>query len=197
LANITDWERAGAAPRFLIESPNPAPKDANEMSGSMQGSQTGKSTAKTKPSVQKVPSQYHTVTPYLVLDNATKVVDFLTKAFDAKTQIKMDAPGGKIGHAELKIGDSPIMVADAMMDMKPMQFNLYVYVEDADATFKKALQAGGTSVKEPMDQFYGDRAGCVKDPSGNTWWIATHIEDVPSDELKRRQRDMVAKLHKQ
>jgi len=89
------------------------------------------------------------------------------------------------------------MLADAMMDMKPMPANLYVYVEDADAVFKKALQAGGTSVKEPADMFYGDRAGCVKDPSGNTWWVATHIEDVPEGELKRRQQEMVGKMHKQ
>jgi PhnB protein len=166
------------------------------MSGSTQGSMTGKTQAKSKPGVKPIPSGYHTVTPYLVVNNATKVIDFLKNGLGAKEIMRMDARG-KVGHAELKLGDSPLMLADAMMDMKALEMNLYVYVEDADATFKKALQAGGTAVKEPMDMFYGDRAGCVKDPSGNTWWIASHVEDVPPDELKRRQQEMVGKMHKQ
>jgi uncharacterized glyoxalase superfamily protein PhnB len=167
------------------------------MSGPMPSSQTGKSAKASKPNVNPIPQDYHTVTPYLILDGAAQVIDFLKKAFGAKELIRMDAPGGKVGHAELKIGDSPIMLADAMMDMKPTVFNLYLYFEDADAVFKKALQAGGTSVKAPTDQFYGDRAGCARDACGNTWWIASHVEDVPPGELKRRQQEMVGKMHKQ
>jgi PhnB protein len=136
--------------------------------------------------VKPRPDGHHTVTPYLVVAGAAKVIDFLKRTFDAREVVQLDAPDARIGHAELRIDDSLVMLGDAHGDHKPMQAMLHVYVADADATFKRAIDAGGTSVQEPIDQFYGDRIDGVKDPCGNLWWIATHIEDVPPDELKRR-----------
>jgi PhnB protein len=158
-----------------------------------QGSPT---TGKGKSAVQAIPKGYHTITPYLVVDGAKKVVEFLKKAFDAQqiTLMPGESPD-KIGHAEIKIGDSIIMIGDAMADQKATPTMLYLYVEDADAMFKRAKQAGGTVVKEVENQFYGDRAGCIKDPSGNTWWVATHVEEVSADELKRRHDAMMKTKH--
>jgi uncharacterized glyoxalase superfamily protein PhnB len=151
---------------------------------------------KGKAGVQAIPKGYHTVTPYLVIDGAKKVIDFLKKAFDAQQVTLMPGDGpDKIGHAEVKIGDSIIMIGDAMADQKAIPTMLYLYVEDADATFKRAKQAGGTVIKDIENQFYGDRAGCVKDPSGNLWWIASHVEEVAPDELKRRHDAMMKTKH--
>ncbi len=132
------------------------------------------------------PDGYHSVTPYLVVDGAARVIDFLKEVFNAQEVMRLAAPGGRIGHAEMRIGDSVVMLGDAHGEHKPMQAMLHVYVDDADATYQRAVAAGATSVQAPVDQFYGDRSGGVKDPCGNLWWIATHIEDVQPDELKRR-----------
>lgn len=136
--------------------------------------------------VKSKPDAYHTVTPYLVVDGAARLIDFATAAFDAQETERLAAPQGRIGHAELRIGDSLIMLADAHDGRAPMPCMLHVYVEDSDATYRRALAAGATSVQAPADQFYGDRNAGVRDPCGNLWWIATHIEDVPPDELRRR-----------
>ncbi|MGH7391952.1 MAG: VOC family protein [Candidatus Rokuibacteriota bacterium] len=136
--------------------------------------------------VKKIPDGYHTVTPYLVVHGAAKVLDFAKQAFGAKEVERMARPDGTIMHAEMKIGDSIVMMGEASSEHAPMPAMLHVYVDDADAIYKRALQAGATSVKEPADQFYGDRSGGVKDTAGNQWWIATHKEDVPPDEMKRR-----------
>jgi PhnB protein len=136
--------------------------------------------------VKAKPEGYHTLTPYLVVEGAARLIDFLKAAFDAKETERMAAPGDRIGHAEVRIGDSVVMLGDAHGEHKPLQAMLYVYVDDADATYRRALAAGATSVQEPADQFYGDRSGGVRDPVGNLWWIATHVEDVPPAELKRR-----------
>ena len=132
------------------------------------------------------PDGYQTVTPYLVVEGAAAVIDFLRRAFDAQETMRLAAPGGRIGHAELRIGDSVVMLGDAHDGHPPMAAMLYVYVDDADATWQRAVAAGATSVQAPADQFYGDRSGAVKDPCGNLWWIATRIEDLTPDELKRR-----------
>ena len=131
--------------------------------------------------VKAKPDGYHAVTPYLVVDGAARLIDFLEEVFDAQEVVRLAAPGGRIGHAELRIGDLLVMLGDAHGEHKPMQTMLYVYVDDADAIYQRALAAGATSVQAPIDQFYGDRSGGVKDPFGNLWWIATHIEDVPPD----------------
>jgi PhnB protein len=141
-----------------------------------------------------IPSGFHTVTPYLTVQGANKLIDFLKQAFDAKEIERMPGPDGTVGHAQLQIGDSMVMMGEASGQMKPMNCMIYLYVNDADALYKRALQAGGTSATEMTDQFYGDRSGAVKDPSGNVWWIATHKEDVPREEMKKR---MEAHMQKQ
>jgi PhnB protein len=139
------------------------------------------------------PDGYHAVTPYLVVAGAARVIDFLKQAFDAQEVMRLAAPEGRIGHAEMRIGDSLVMLADAHDGHPPMQAMLHVYVDDADATYRRALAAGATSVQAPTDQFYGDRSGGVKDSGGNLWWIATHIEDVAPDELRRRAEQAMRK----
>lgn len=136
--------------------------------------------------VKAKPDGYHAVTPYLVINGASRLIDFLEEVFDAEEVERMAAPGDRIGHAELRIGDSLVMLGDPHGEHQPMQAMLYVYVDDVDATYQRALAAGATPVQSPADQFYGDRSGGVKDPFGNLWWIATHIEDVPPAQLKRR-----------
>ena len=136
--------------------------------------------------VKAKPDGYHSVTPYLAVDGAARLIDFVKHAFKAEEVMRLGAPGDRIGHAEVRIGDTLVMVADAHDGRQPMQAMLHVYVSDADATYQRALKAGGSSVQAPEDQFYGDRSGAVRDPAGNLWWIATHIEDVSPEELHRR-----------
>ncbi len=136
--------------------------------------------------VKYIPEDYHTVTPYLVVTGAAKLIDFLKQVFDAKEVVRMAAPGGPVVHAELKIGDSMVMMGEAGGANPAMSAQLYVYVKDVDAVYKKALAAGATSLREPANQFYGDRNGGVKDAWGNHWGIATHVEDVPEAEMKKR-----------
>ncbi|HEX4171585.1 MAG TPA: VOC family protein [Acetobacteraceae bacterium] len=136
--------------------------------------------------VSAKPEGYHSLTPYLVVEGASRLIEFLEEVFDAEQKERFPAPGNLIGHAEVRIGDSVVMLGDAHGPHMPMPAMLYVYVDDVDATYQRALAAGATQVQPVADQFYGDRSGGVKDPCGNLWWIATHIEDVPPDELKRR-----------
>jgi PhnB protein len=138
--------------------------------------------------VKPVPDGYHTVTPYLTVSDADALLDFIKKAFGAKEFYLMRGPDGKIGHADLAIGDSHVMLGQAGGQWTPMPAQLYLYVPDCDAVYGHALTAGATSVQEPKTQFYGDRHGCVKDACGNLWWVATHVEDVPMDELERRAK---------
>jgi uncharacterized glyoxalase superfamily protein PhnB len=137
--------------------------------------------------IKPVPDGYHTITPYLVVPGAAKVVDFVKKAFGAEIIHHMAKPDGTLMHAEIQIGDSRIMLGDASgAKSGAMPGVLYMYVPDCDAVYRKALQAGGTSISEPADQFYGDRHGGVMDSAGNQWWIATHKEDVSSEEMMKR-----------
>ncbi len=136
--------------------------------------------------VKPIPEGFHTVTPYLMVQGAQKLIEFLKQAFNARETERMAQPDGTITHAEVRIGDSIIMLAEAAGQWKPMPTGIYLYVEDTDAIYQRALAAGATSIMEPADQFYGDRNAGVQDPSGNQWWIATHIEDVSPDELQRR-----------
>jgi len=137
---------------------------------------------------------YSTITPSFVVEGAQKFVDFLKQVFGAKERFRMDGPAGRIMHAELAIGDSVIMLGEAMPQWPAKSNSLYVYVEDVDTTYQRAIQAGATSVREPSNQFYGDRSGTVTDPFGNTWGIATHVEDVPPDELKKRAEEFQKKF---
>jgi PhnB protein len=141
-------------------------------------------------SVRAVPEGFHTVTPYLVVDNAPKLIEFIKNAFGGTVAFISNTEDNKIMHATVNIGDSTIMLSDTMEGMHAQSAMLYLYLEDADAVYKKAIQAKATSVREPKTEFYGDRAGCVKDQWGNVWWIATHVEDVDPDELERRSQQV-------
>lgn len=136
--------------------------------------------------VNPKPDGYHTLTPYLVVREANKAIEFLKQSFAAVETERFDRPDGTVKHVELRIGDSMVMMGEPEGEMQPMPAMLHVYVDDTDAAYHRAIEAGATSMMEPADQFYGDRNAGVKDPCGNVWWIATHVEDVLPEELKRR-----------
>lgn len=148
-------------------------------------------------SVKPVPEGYHTVSPFMIVDGARKVLAFLEATFGAEVRSLTEGPTNDDGtrpimNAEVKVGTSMVMLADARENVPSMPTMLYVYVEDVDAVHAKALTAGGEEIMPPTDMFYGDRHGGVMDPAGNTWWIATHIEDLSNDELQRRADKMHA-----
>lgn len=136
--------------------------------------------------VQAVPEGYPTVCPYLILKNARGFAEFLGTVFGGQLQEYMTKPDGAILHAEVRVGNSMIMLSEASEQMGPNPTMLHFYVKDVDDAYARALAAGGVEMRAPRDEFYGDRAGGVKEPSGNVIWIATHIEDVPPDEIARR-----------
>lgn len=149
--------------------------------------------------VKPIPDGYPAVSPYLAVDGADAAIEFYANVFGAKERMRMPAPGGKIGHAELQLGDSVIMLSDAFPEMghrtarelggSPVSVALYV--EDVDAVFERATAAGATVVRPVENQFYGDRAGSFDDPWGLRWSVATHVEDVPADEMARRAAEMM------
>jgi PhnB protein len=141
--------------------------------------------------VSPIPEGFHTITPYLIVDGAANIIQFVKHAFGAQEQHEATLrPDGTIMHATLKIGDSMLMIADASEHAKASSVMLYLYVPDVDAVYQKAIKAGATSIMEPADQFYGDRTGGARDPAGNTWFFGTHIEDVAPAELKKRAAEM-------
>jgi len=145
-----------------------------------------------------IPDGYRTVTPYLIVRGAAAALEFYKKAFGAKERMRLPMPGGRIGHAEIEIGDSVIMLADEFPEMgakSPQTIGgtpvgICVYVENVDARFKQAIAAGGKEEKPVIDQFYGDRSGTLADPFGHKWTLATHIEDVTPEEIGRRMAAM-------
>jgi len=136
--------------------------------------------------VQNPPAGYHSVSPYLTVVGAANLIEFLQAVFDATVVERMTRPDGSVGHCEVRIGDSIVMMAEPPDPSKARPSNLYVYVADVDATYRRALLHGARSEREPADQFYGDRSGGFVDASGNTWWIATHVEDLSPEEMQRR-----------
>ncbi|HVL99550.1 MAG TPA: VOC family protein [Egibacteraceae bacterium] len=149
-------------------------------------------------SVDPIPQDYPRVTPYLHVDGASAAIDFYTGVFGATERMRM--PGDRpesIGHAEIQLGNSVIMLADEFPDMGIVgpktiggsPVTIHVYVEDVDAVFAKAVRAGARALEEPTDQFYGDRSGQFEDPFGHRWNVASHVEDVPADEMQRRMAD--------
>lgn len=138
--------------------------------------------------VKLIPDGYHTVTPYLIVEDALAILDFLERAFGATVLDRYLAPDGSVTHAEFRIGDSLVMLGGASAQYPPIAAMLHLYVEDVDAVYRQALAAGATSLREPENMPYGDRSAGVKDPAGNQWWIATHVEDVSSEEVARRQK---------
>jgi PhnB protein len=142
--------------------------------------------------IKPIPDGYRTVTPYLVVDGADKLLTFVKQAFGAEETVLMAGPDGSVGHAEVRIGDSIVMLADATEQSPALSAMLHLYVEDCDATYQRALDAGATSVRELKDEFYGDRMGGVRDPFGNQWYLATHVEDVSGEEMAKRAQELAA-----
>ncbi|HTL11278.1 MAG TPA: VOC family protein [Bdellovibrionota bacterium] len=136
--------------------------------------------------VKPIPEGYTTVTPYLMVNGAAKLIQFLKDAFGAEQISLHEGEDRKVMNAEIRVGSSMVMVADAMRGHQPKAAMFYLYFKDCDAVFKAAVKAGGKPVIEPTNMFYGDRSGAVQDPCGNDWWIATHIEDVSPAELEKR-----------
>jgi PhnB protein len=144
--------------------------------------------------VKPIPESYPRVTPYLIVDGASAAIEFYTSVLGATERARMPAPQGKVGHAELAIGDSVVMLADELPDMDARgpravggtPVTLHVYVEDADRVFDDAIRAGAKALRPVEDQFYGDRSGQFEDPFGHRWSVATHVEDVPPDEMAKR-----------
>ncbi len=148
--------------------------------------------------VKPIPEGYHSVTPYLIVDGAAAAIEFYNKAFGAIEVVRMPAPGGRIGHAEIKIGDSYIMLADENPEMNARSpravggtpLSLLLYVEDVDRTVERAVAAGAKLERPVEDKFYGDRMGGIEDPFGHQWYVGTHIEDVSPEEMKKRMAAM-------
>jgi PhnB protein len=144
--------------------------------------------------VNPIPEGYHSVTPYLMIKGASEAIEFYKRAFNATELFRLVAPNGMIGHAEIKIGDSSIMLADPCdegafrnpMSLGGSSVGLYVNVENVDAQFAQAVSAGAKAIKPVQDQFYGDRMGTLEDPFGHIWFVATHKEDLTPEEIKRR-----------
>jgi PhnB protein len=152
--------------------------------------------------VQPVPEGYSTITPYLAVDDAAGAIEYYKSAFGAKERVRMDAPGGKIGHAELEIGNSVVMLSDAFpqsttrppKEIGGTSASVFMYVEDVDAVVERAVDAGATVTMEVADQFWGDRFGSIVDPFGHSWGIATHVEDVPPEEMEERAKAAMAAM---
>ena len=151
-------------------------------------------------SVKPIPDGYPVVTPYLIVDGASAAIEFYSTVLGATERVRMPAPGDKIGHAELQVGNSLIMLADEFPEMGQQSpktiggspVTLSVYVEDVDAVFGRAVSAGATSVRPVEDQFYGDRSGQFEDPFGHRWNVASHVEDVDPEEMGRRAAQMMS-----
>jgi PhnB protein len=150
--------------------------------------------------VEPIPEGYQTVTPYLAVDDAAQAIEYYKKAFGATELVRMGPPGGAIGHAELQIGDSRVMLADPFpqASTKPPRelggtsVSVFMSVEDVDAFVKQAVDAGATLLMEPADQFWGDRLGTIQDPFGHSWSIASHVEDLTPEEIAERGADAMA-----
>jgi PhnB protein len=149
-----------------------------------------------------IPEGYHSVSPYLAVEDAAAAIEFYKRAFGAKERVRMDAPGGKIGHAELEIGDSVVMLSDPFpqsstkspKELGGTSTSVMLYVEDVDEVVKQAIDAGAKVTMEVSDQFWGDRLGSVTDPFGHSWSIATHVEDVPPEEMAERAKAAMAAM---
>jgi PhnB protein len=141
-------------------------------------------------SVEFKPAAYHTVTPYLIVDGAQRLLAFIVDVLGGTEIMRLPGPDGRLGHAEVRVGDSVLMLADIPPSGEATTAMLHLYVADTDATYKRALAAGATSLREPTNEFYGDRISGVQDPFGNKWYFATHFEDVSDDEMARRAAEL-------
>lgn len=141
--------------------------------------------------VNPIPEGYHTVTPFLMAKDALGLIDFIIRAFNGVEITKHLSPDGKVMHAEVRIGDSNIMLGEASEKYPAMPGMLYLYIKDVDSLYKQAIDAGGKSLREPTNEFYGDRSCGVADAFGNQWWMATHVEDVTPEEMEKREKEMM------
>ena len=149
-----------------------------------------------------IPEGYQALTPYLTVDDAAAAIDFYGRAFGAKERARMAGPDGKIAHAELEIGDSVIMLSDPFpqfatkspKELGGTSVGVFMYVENVDDVFRQAVDVGATPLMEPEDQFWGDRFGSITDPFGHSWQIATHVEDVPPEEMAERAKTAMAAM---
>jgi PhnB protein len=142
-------------------------------------------------SVKPIPDGYHAVTPYLTVDDLPRMLEFAKAAFGANVYEAIADDSGNVRHAEMQIGDSRVMIGQARAEHPAWPSKLYLYVENTDDVYHRAIAAGATSMMEPADQFYGDRNAGVVDPLGNQWWIATHVEDVTPEEMARRAKEQL------
>jgi PhnB protein len=155
--------------------------------------------------VRPIPEGYHSVTPYLTVNDAARAIDFYKRAFGAQEILRMDAPGGKIAHAEIRIGDSVIMLGDespqsaarSPQSLGGTTGGLMLYVQNVDAVYNQAVAAGAQAEAPPTDMFWGDRYGRLKDPFGHSWSVATHTEDVAPAEMQKRMKEFAAKMAQQ
>ncbi|MFN8179745.1 MAG: VOC family protein [bacterium] len=138
--------------------------------------------------VRPIPEGFHTVTPYLVVSDPALLIDFLKAAFDAQEIERSVEASGRVAHAQVRVGNSMVMMGGATEKHPPQPSMLYLYVQDTEATYRAAMQAGGESLMKPTLQFYGDLNAAVLDPCGNQWWIATHVEDVSPEEIAKRMK---------
>ena len=136
-----------------------------------------------------IPDGFHTITPYLFVEGAPRLIEFIVKAFHGEVIYRAERPDGSVMHATIRIGDSMVMLADATSEFGAMPTSVYLYVPDCDAVYRQALDAGGVSVFEIMTLPSGERYGGVKDPSGNIWWVATHVEDLSPEEQEKRWKE--------
>jgi PhnB protein len=177
----------------------------------MAKSAKAKNARRSKPAARKaapkrvapVPAGYHAVTPYLTVNDGARALDFYKRAFGARETVRMPGPGGKVMHAEFRIGDSIVMLSDEFPGMSTAKApttlggttgSLFLYVNDVDAAFRKAVDAGCTSIMPPTDMFWGDRFGKLRDPFGNEWAMATHMEDVPPKQMAERAKAAMAQM---
>jgi PhnB protein len=151
-----------------------------------------------KKKISPIPAGYHVVTPYLSVRGAADAIDFYKQAFGAKEVMRMPGPDGKLGHAEVSIGDSRVMLSDEYQEMDFLgpksrggtTVQMHLYVPNCDTQIERAVKAGAKLVRPAKDQFYGDRSGCVEDPFGHVWHLSTHVEDVPMSQLKKKAAEM-------
>jgi PhnB protein len=161
-----------------------------------------KKAAPKKQAVKPIPEGYHAITPYLGVQGAAKALEFYRKAFGAREKVRMEMPGGKIAHAEMKIGDSIVMLADEFPEMGfkgprslgGTSVNIHLYVRNVDAVVAQAVAAGATIKRPVEDQFYGDRAGTIEDPFGHVWWVSTHKEELSKAEIRKRAAKEMSKM---
>jgi PhnB protein len=154
-------------------------------------------------SVKPIPEGFHTATPYLAIEGAGEAIEFYKRAFGATERFRMNTPDGRVGHAEIVIGDSCIMLADECPEsnfrspatLGGSSFGLHLYVEDVDKRFEQAVAAGATVLRPVADMFYGDRIGCLKDPFGHVWFLSTHKEDLTEEQIAERAKAMFQQGH--